>query len=170
MILDDCLLEIDMSSPHSQLAKMLVKMRHHKISIIVISQYLKSLHPIARAQFSHYITFSTSNSKEIAKIKDEVSSTLSPKQFIELYNFCTDQRYGYMLVIFSFPVKYKFFKGSGSELHQLSIWKVIKTCFFMKTHPITPNSSTVRLDTCYIHKCLETLLKQSGVFKQIFNE
>lgn len=37
IILDDCLLEIDMSSAHSQLARMLVKMRHHKISIIVIS-------------------------------------------------------------------------------------------------------------------------------------
>ena len=79
MILDDCLLEIDMGSAHSQLAKMLVKMRHYKISIIMISQYLKSLHPICRAQINIFITFSTSNQKEISKIKEEVSSTLSSR-------------------------------------------------------------------------------------------
>jgi predicted nuclease of restriction endonuclease-like RecB superfamily len=49
IICDDCLLEIDLSSSHSQLARMLTKMRHFKISMIISTQYLKSVHPIARS-------------------------------------------------------------------------------------------------------------------------
>ena len=35
IISDDCLLEIDLSSAHSQLARMLTKMRHFNISMII---------------------------------------------------------------------------------------------------------------------------------------
>ena len=49
IICDDCLLEIDLSSAHSQLARMLTKMRHFNISMMISTQYLKSIHPIARS-------------------------------------------------------------------------------------------------------------------------
>lgn len=49
IICDDIMLEVDLSSPHSQLAKMMCKMRHFNISIIISTQYLKSTHPIARS-------------------------------------------------------------------------------------------------------------------------
>lgn len=73
IICDDCLLEIDLSSSHSQLARMLTKMRHFRISMIISTQYLKSVHPIARSQITHFICFATSQSQEVEKIMHECS-------------------------------------------------------------------------------------------------
>lgn len=60
IICDDCMLEIDLSSSHSQMGRLLSKMRHFNASIIIAAQYLKSIHPLARAQLTHFLTFSTS--------------------------------------------------------------------------------------------------------------
>jgi predicted Zn-dependent protease len=79
IICDDCLLEIDLSSAHSQLARMLTKMRHYHVSMIISTQYLKSVHPIARSQITHFICFATSQSQEVEKIQQECSGSLPKK-------------------------------------------------------------------------------------------
>jgi hypothetical protein len=98
---------------------MLTKMRHFNISMIISTQYLKSVHPIARSQITHFICFATSQSQEVEKIKDECSGSIPRRQFQDIYQFCVDQPYNYMLCIMGFPAKYRFFKGKGADLQQL---------------------------------------------------
>ena len=68
IICDDCMLEINLSSSHSQLARMLSKIRHYGCSIIISIQHLRSVHPIARNQLTHFLCMSTSQSQEVDKI------------------------------------------------------------------------------------------------------
>ena len=48
------------------------------------------------------------------KIKEELSGGIPSKQFDALYNFCTGEKYGYLLCIYAAPEKFRYFKGNGS--------------------------------------------------------
>ncbi|MFO0204392.1 MAG: ATPase/DNA packaging protein [Alphaproteobacteria bacterium] len=68
IVLDDFMLEIDSSSAFSPLLKMLCKMRHANISIILASQVFRSLNVGGRNQLSHTMFWAQTNGKEIKKI------------------------------------------------------------------------------------------------------
>ena len=76
IVLDDFFLEIDALSAYSPLLRMLTKMRHANISIILACQVYRGLNNGARLQLSHSMFWPMTSQKELKKIQEELAGSL----------------------------------------------------------------------------------------------
>ena len=92
LILDD-IVGTELMKMHSSLAREITRMRHHKCSVIILSQYYKNIPPVIRMNCSHYILFYHPAASEIKKYADEFG-----QNFMRKYNEIASEKYAYIFV------------------------------------------------------------------------
>lgn len=81
--------------------------RHYKISLIITTQAYFSIPKAIRLNNSQLILFETGNERELKTIHEE-NSNLSFDDFMRLYKTCIDEDYGWMMVNYQVPKKYRY--------------------------------------------------------------
>jgi hypothetical protein len=98
-IFDDMISE-GIMSPHKMgtLEAIAVRGRHANVSIIIISQQYMSLSPAVRNNATNSLFFRIRNGDELDKIARENRESLSMSDFLELYNFATNEPFSFLHV------------------------------------------------------------------------
>ena len=92
--------------------------RKINVSIVFITQsYFKALKD-ARLNSTHYILMKIDNKKELKRIAEEKSDHLDYKDFLKMYNYCTEEPYSFM-TIDARPTATIPFKGNFNDLINL---------------------------------------------------
>lgn len=87
LIVDDCVGHSIMKG----IQKELLSMRHKGFSIVIITQYFKSMHPIVRSNLTNCAIFRYENDGEEKKMEEEYG-----RDFKRLYNEYTQEKYKYI--------------------------------------------------------------------------
>ena len=78
--------------------ELFIRCRKLNISIVFITQSYFRTPKDARLNSTHYIIMKIGNKKELKSIAEENSGHLDFKDFLKIYNHCTDERYSFMMV------------------------------------------------------------------------
>ena len=99
IVFDDMIADIEYNKNFKRIIKELFyRVRKINISIVFITQsYLKALKD-ARLNSSHYILMKIGNKKELKRIAEEKSGHLDYKDFLKMYNYCTEEPYSFMTI------------------------------------------------------------------------
>ena len=99
IIFDDMIADIMRSEKFKAIVKELViRCRKLNISIVFITQsYFRTLKD-ARLNSTHSILMKIGNKKELKSIAEENSAHLDFKDFLKIYNYCTNEPYSLMMV------------------------------------------------------------------------
>ena len=99
IIFDDMIADIMRSEKFKAIVKELfVRCKKLNISIVFITQsYFRFLKDV-RLNSTHYILMKISNKEELKSIAEENSGCLDFKDFLKIYNYCTKERYSFMMV------------------------------------------------------------------------
>lgn len=98
-IFDDMITEGIMSSRKmGTIESIAVRGRHANVSIIIISQQYMALSPPVRNNATNTVFFRIRNGDELDKISRENRESLSVAQFMELYNFATNEPFCFLHV------------------------------------------------------------------------
>lgn len=126
IILDDLLGSECFSKKNQSLLKYyLIRNRHKKICFAILSQAMRSIPKDIRLNCNVFFFGAFKNEKVIREdLYDEVSKELSPDEFLEVFNHCTKEQYG-SLVIDCSKDKIKLSKGwdVGIEYHKKNLIK-----------------------------------------------
>ena len=96
IIFDDMIADIMRSKKFKAIVKELfIRCRKLNISIVFITQ---SYSKHAGLNSTHYILMKISNKKELKSIAEENSGHLDFKDFLKIYNYCTNKPYSFMMV------------------------------------------------------------------------
>ena len=99
IVFDDMIADIEYNKNFKRIIKELFY-RAHKInvSIVFITQsYFRALKD-ARLNSTHYIIMKINNKKELKRIAEEKSGHLDYKDFLKMYNYCTEEPYSFMTI------------------------------------------------------------------------
>ena len=91
-----------------QFKNMMFLSRHFNISSIIITQNYHSIPKPIRLNMNQIILFECNNVKELDSIYTENNSGKSFKDFLELYRSCIDEDYGFLVINYQVPKKYRF--------------------------------------------------------------
>ena len=99
IIFDDMIADIMRSEKFKAIVKELfIRCRKLNIFIVFITQpYFRTLKD-ARLNSTHYILMKRGSKKELKSIAEENSGHLDFKDFLKIYNHCTDKPYSFMMV------------------------------------------------------------------------
>ena len=99
IIFDDMIADIMRSEKFKAIVKELfIRCRKLNISIVFITQSYLRTPKDARLNSTHYILMKTGNKKELKIIAEENSGHVDFKDFLKIYNYCTNEPYSFMLV------------------------------------------------------------------------
>ena len=99
IIFDDMIADIMRSENFKAIAKELfIRCRNLNISIVFIKQSYFRIPKDARLNSTHYILMKIGNKKEIKSIAEENAGHLDFKDFLKIYNYCTNEPYSFMMV------------------------------------------------------------------------
>ena len=99
IIFDDMIADIMRSEKFKAMVKELfIRCRKLNISIVFITQSYFRTPKDARLNITHYIVMKISNKKELKSIAEENSGHLDFKDFLKIYNYCTNKPYSFMIV------------------------------------------------------------------------
>ena len=99
IIFDDMISDIMRSEKFKTIVKeIFIRCRKLNISIIFITQSYFRTPKHARLNSTHYIIMKIGNKKELKSIAEENSGHLDFKDFLKIYNHCTDKPYSFMMV------------------------------------------------------------------------
>ena len=98
-IFDDMIADIMTSENYKVIVKELfIRCRKLNISIVFITQSYFRTPKDARLNSTHYILMKIGNKKELKSIAEENSGHLDFKDFLKMYNYCTNEPYSFMMV------------------------------------------------------------------------
>ena len=99
IIFDDMIADIMRSEKFKVIVKELfIRCRKLNISIIFITQsYFRTLKDV-RLNSTHYVLMKIGNKKELRSIAEENLGHLDFKDFLKIYNYCTNEPYSFMMV------------------------------------------------------------------------
>ena len=98
-VFDDMIADIEYNKNFKRIIKELFY-RSRKInkSIVFITQsYFRALKD-ARLNSTHYIIMKINNKKELKRTAEEKSGNLDYKDFLKMYNYCTEDPYSFMTI------------------------------------------------------------------------
>ena len=72
--------------------------RKMNISIVFITQCYFRAPKDARLNSTHYILMKIGNKKELRSIAEEKSGNIDYKDFLKMYNYCTNEPYCFMTI------------------------------------------------------------------------
>ena len=99
IVFDDMIADIEYNKNFKRIIKELFyRPRKINLSIVFITQsYFKTLKD-ARLNSTHYILMKIGNKKELKRIAEEKSGHLDYKDFLKMYNYCTEEPYSFMTI------------------------------------------------------------------------
>ena len=99
IVFDDMIADIEYNKIFKRIIKELFyRARKMNVSIVFITQsYFRALKD-ARLNSTHYILMKIGNKKELKRIAEEKSGQLNYKDFLKMYNYCTEKPYSFMLI------------------------------------------------------------------------
>ena len=120
IVFDDMIADIEYNKNFKRIIKELFyRARKINVSIVFITQsYFRALKD-ARLNSTHYILMKIGNKKELKRIAEEKSGHLDYKDFLKMYNYCTEEPYSFM-TIDARPTVTIPFKNNFNELIDLS--------------------------------------------------
>ena len=94
IVFDDMIADIKYNKNFKRIMKELFyRARKINVSIVFITQsYFRALKD-ARLNSTHYIIMKINNKKELKRISEEKSGHLDYKDFLKMYNYCTEEPY-----------------------------------------------------------------------------
>ena len=93
----------------SALTNLCLKNRHLQINIMICTQNLKAIPKAIRLNTSLFVVFRFASQKVICEdLYEEVSNSLKPEQFCELYEFATKDDHDALIMDFSQPKETRF--------------------------------------------------------------
>ena len=97
IVFDVMIADIEYNKNFKRIIKELFyRARKINVSIVFITQsYFKALKD-ARLNSTHYILMKIGNKKELKRIAEEKSGHLDYKDFLKMYNYCTEEPYSFM--------------------------------------------------------------------------
>ena len=99
IIFDDMIADIMRSEKFKAIVKEpFIRCRKLNISIVFITQSYFRAPKDARLNSTHYILMKIGNKKELKSIAEENSGHLDFKDFLKIYNYCTNEPYSFMMV------------------------------------------------------------------------
>ena len=99
IIFDDMIADIMRSGKFKAIVKELfIRRRKVNISIAFITQSYFRTPKDARLNSTHYILMKIGNKKELKSIAEENSGHSDFKDFLKIYNYCTNEPYSFMMV------------------------------------------------------------------------
>ena len=99
IIFDGMIADIMRSEKFKAIVKeIFIRCRKLNISIVFITQFYFRTLKDARLNSTHYILMKISNKKELKSIAEENSGHLDFKDFLKIYNYCTNEPYSFMMV------------------------------------------------------------------------
>jgi hypothetical protein len=98
---------------NSFITKTMLRLRHIKLCVWIISQSYKNINPRIRTQISYFISFKTQNNKEIDNMSETIG--IDSTKFKELLNFATDKPHSFLLIDSSKNPP-KFYKNLNEEI------------------------------------------------------
>ena len=99
IIFDDMIADIMRSEKFKAIVKELfIKCRKLNISIVFITQSYFRTPKDVRLNSTHYILIKIGNKNELKSIAEENSGHLDFKDFLKIYNYCTNEPYSFMMV------------------------------------------------------------------------
>jgi hypothetical protein len=93
LILDDC---IGLIKRGSKLNTAIMRLRHYRVSVIMVTQYYRGVDPKVRENCSSFIFFKNANMSEVKKIVDEVGGGYD--NFKKYYKYATSEPYCFLYV------------------------------------------------------------------------
>lgn len=111
LIVDD--LSQSFSKIGSLISKTMLRLRHIKLCVWIISQSYKNINPRIRTQISYFISFKTQNNKEIQNMSETIG--IDSTKFKELLNFATYNPHSFLLIDSSKNPP-KFYKNLNEEI------------------------------------------------------
>ena len=99
IVFDDMIADIEYNKNFKRIIKELFY-RAHKINVptVFITQSYFRVLKDARLNSTHYILMKIGNKKELKRIAEEKSGHLDYKDFLKMYNYCTEEPYSFMLI------------------------------------------------------------------------
>ena len=99
IVFDDRIADIEYNKNFKRIIKELFyRAREINVSIVFITQsYFRALKD-SRLNRTHYILMKIGNKKELKRIVEEKSGHLDYKDFLKIYNYCTEEPYSFMLI------------------------------------------------------------------------
>ena len=99
IVFDDMIADIEYNKNFKRIIKELFYMaRQINVSIVFITQsYFRALKD-AKLISTHYIIMKINNKKELKRIAEEKSGHLDYKDFLKMYNYCTEVPYSFMTI------------------------------------------------------------------------
>ena len=99
IVLDDMIADIEYNKNFKRIIKELFyRARKINVSIVFITQsYFRALKD-ARLNSTHYIIMKINNKKELKRTAEEKSGHLDYKDFLKMYNYCTEEPYSFMTI------------------------------------------------------------------------
>ena len=79
-------------------SELFIRCRKLNISIVFITQSYFRIPKDARLNTTYYILIKMGNKKELKSIAEENSGHLDFKDFLKIYNYCTNKPYSFMMV------------------------------------------------------------------------
>ena len=99
IIFDDMIADIMRSEKFKAIVKeVFIRCRKLNISIAFITQSYFRTPKDVRLNSTHYILMKIGNKKELKSIAEEYSGHLDFKDFLKIYNYCTNEPYSFMMV------------------------------------------------------------------------
>ena len=94
IVFDDMIADIEYNKNFKRIIKELFyRARKLNVSIVFITQsYFRALNR------THYIIMKINNKKELKRIAEEKSGHLDYKEFLKMYNYCTEEPYSFMTI------------------------------------------------------------------------
>ena len=120
IVFDNMIADIEYNKNFKRTIKELFcRARKINVSIVFIAQsYFRALKD-AKLNSTHYIIMKINNKKELKRIAEEKSGHLDYKNFLKMYNYCTEEPYSFM-TIDARPTATILFKKNFNELIDLS--------------------------------------------------
>ena len=95
---DDMIADIEYNKNFKRIIKELFyRARKIKVSVVFITQSFFRALKDARLNSTHYILMEIGNKKELKRIAEEKWGHLDYKDFLKMYNYCTEKPYSFML-------------------------------------------------------------------------
>lgn len=99
---------------NKNLLKGILKHRHYRLSIILVSQAVRLFNPKLRQNASHLIAFYTDNKKEREALNE--ITNLDQSKFNDIFEFCTNEPYSFMFVNLMTSRKVKIYRNFNEEI------------------------------------------------------
>jgi hypothetical protein len=121
LILDDCVgLDCFKTSRKNKFQSFLIRNRHHWTNIFICSQAIKSLPKTIRLNTSLFILFKYANKETIIKdLYIEVSNLCTEEEFLELFEYATDDKHSFLCLNFTQGDKTRIFRKDFNTIMRL---------------------------------------------------